>query len=204
MTHFDQFEILDDAQHGFRKRRSCVSQLISTLDDFANCLKKQQQIDAILLDFSKAFDKVDHEGLILKLEHLGIRNSLLNWIRSFLIGRNQRVVIEGKESSPTKVLSGVPQGTVLGPLFFLVYINDISKGLSEGTKLKLFADDSLLYRTIKNPSDSAILQKDLNTLQIWEKKWKMEFHPGKCQLLKVTNKKQPIPTHYTIHDTPPS
>ena len=202
MTHLDNFNVLDDAQHGFRKRRSCVSQLISTLDDFANCLKNHQHIDAILLDFSKAFDKVDHEGLILKLEHLGIRNSLLNWIRSFLIGRNQRVVVEGKESSPTKVLSGVPQGTVLGPLFFLVYINDISKGLSEGTKLKLFADDSLLYRIIKNASDSAILQKDLDTLQIWEKKWKMEFHPGKCQLLKVTNKKDPIPTNYTIHDTP--
>ena len=177
MTHFDKFEVLDDAQHGFRKRRSCVSQLISTLDDFANCLKNQQQIDAILLDFSKAFDKVDHEGLILKLEHLGIRNSLLNWIRSFLIGRNQRVVIEGKESSPTKVLSGVPQGTVLGPLFFLVYINDISKGLSEGTKLKLFADDSLLYRIIKNPSDSAILQKDLDTLQIWGKKMENGISP---------------------------
>ena len=112
------------------------------------------------------------------------------------------MVIEGKESSPTNVLSGVQQGTVLGPLFFLVYINDISKGLSEGTKLKLFADDSLLYRTIKDPSDSAILQKDLNTLQIWENKWKMEFHPGKCQLLKVTNKKKTIPTSYTIHDTP--
>ena len=119
-----------------------------------------------------------------------------------MIGRNQRVVIEGRESSPTNVLSGVPQGTVLGPLFFLVYINDISKGLSEGTKLKLFADDSLLYRTIKKSSDSDILQKDLNTLQIWEKKWKMEFHPGKCQLLKVTNKKNPIPTNYTIHGTP--
>ena len=204
MTHFDKFEVLDDAQHGFRKRRSCVSQLISTLDDFANCLKNQQQIDAILLDFSKAFDKVDHEGLILKLEHLGIRNSLLNWIRSFLIGRNQRVVIEGKESSPTKVLSGVPQGTVLGPLFFLVYINDISKGLSEGTKLKLFADDSLLYRTIKDPSDSDILQKDLNTLQIWEKKWKMEFHPDKCQLLKVTNKKKKPSPPVTLFMTPPS
>ena len=153
MKHLDHFNILDDAQHGFRKRRSCVSQLLTTVDDFANCLKNRQQIDAILLDFSKAFDKVDHEGLILKLEHLGIRNSLLNWTRSFLIDRNQRVLVEGASSAPTKVLSGVPQGTVLGPLFFLVYINDISQGLSKGTKIRLFADDSLLYRTIKTPHD---------------------------------------------------
>ena len=159
-------------------------------------------MDAILLDFSKAFDKVDHEGLILKLEHLGIRGPLLDWIRSFLIGRKQRVVVDGVASPPTDVLSGVPQGTVLGPLFFLVYINDISKGLSEGTKLNLFADDSLLYREINTPEDSAILQKDLETLQIWEKKWKMEFHPGKCQLLRITNKKNPITSPYFIHGIP--
>ena len=169
MTHLDKFNVLDDAQHGFRKNRSCVSQLIATLNDFANSLKDHKQIDAILLDFSKAFDKVDHEGLIQKLEHLGIRDSLLNWIRSFLIDRKQRVVVDGVASSPTKVLSGVPQGTVLGPLFFLIYINDISKGLTEGTKLRLFADDSLLYRTINSPSDSTILQNDLNTLQLWGK-----------------------------------
>ena len=176
--------------------------MITTLHDFANCLKNREQIDAILLDFSKAFDKVDHEGLILKLEHLGIRNSLLNWIRSYLIGRKQRVVVEGMSFNPSNVLSGVPQGTVLGPLFFLVYINDISKGLSKGTKLRLFADDSLLYRTIKNPSDSVTLQKDLNTLQLWETKWKMEFHPGKCQYLRITNKLKPIISEYKVHGTP--
>ena len=202
ISHFEQFHILDNAQHGFRKNRSCVSQLIITINDLADELKKSGQTDAFFLDFSKAFDKVDHEGLLLKLEHNGIRGPPLDWTRSFLIGRNQRVLVEGMESPPTSVLSGVPQGTVLGPLFFLIYINDISKGLTEGTKIRLFADDSLLYRSIKTPNDSAILQKDLDTLQLWEKKWKMEFHPGKCQLLRVTNKISPIISNYTIHNIP--
>ena len=200
MTFLEEFGVLDDAQHGFRKKRSCISQLTIVIDDFAVCLKLKEQIDAILLDFSKAFDKVDHRALLLKLEHLGIRNSLLKWIESFLIGRSQKVLVEGMASDPKPVRSGVPQGTVLGPLFFLIYINDISKGLTEGTKLKLFADDSLLYRTIKTPNDSAILQKDLDHLQLWEKKWKMEFHPGKCQLLRVTNKTtSSINSNYNIH-----
>ena len=118
MSHFEKFSILDDAQHGFRKNRSCVSQLITTLDDFANTLKNQHQTDAILLDFSKAFDKVDHLGLLSKLETYGIRGPLLEWTSSFLIGRKQSVVVDGHTSSPSDVLSGVPQGTVLGPLFF--------------------------------------------------------------------------------------
>ena len=185
--HLDEFHVLDNAQHGFRKRRSCATQLINTLNDFADCLNKSEQIDAILLDFSKAFDKVDHEGLLLKLDHLGIRNSLLSWIRSFLIGRTQKVLVEGKASNPKPVISGVPQGTVLGPLFFLIYINDISEGLSKGTKLKLFADDSLLYRIIRSAKDVLALQNDLNLLQAWEIEWKMEFHPGKFQLIRIIN-----------------
>ena len=153
------------------------------------------------MDFSKAFDKVDHEGLLLKLENLGIRGNLLNWVRSFLIGREQKVLVEGSESQSKPVLSGVPQGTVLGPLFFLIYINDISEGLNRGTSIRLFADDSLLYRKIETPADSKLLQEDLDTLQIWEKKWKMEFHPGKCQLLRITNKtKYFIPSDYFIHN----
>ena len=109
------------------------------------------------------------------------------------------MLVEGKASDPKPVLSGVPQGTVLGPLLFNVYINDISKGLSKGTKLKLFADDSLLYRIIRTVQDSLILQKDLLTLQEWEIKWKMQFHPGKCQLIRITNKINPIENNYTIH-----
>ena len=178
MRFLDKFDVLDDAQHGFRKKRSCISQLINVIDNFAVCLKNKEQIDAILLDFSKAFDKVDHRALLLKLEHLGIRHNLLKWIESFLIGRSQKVLVEGMASSPRPVRSGVPQGTVLGPLFFLIYINDISKGLSEGTKIKLFADDSLLYRTIKTSNDSAILQKDLDHLQLWEKNGRWNSTPA--------------------------
>ena len=109
------------------------------------------------------------------------------------------MLVEGMTSDPKPVLSGVPQGTVLGPLLFNIYINDISKGLSKGTKLKLFADDSLLYRIIKTAQDYLILQKDLNKLQEWEIKWKMQFHPGKCQLIRITNKINPIENNYTIH-----
>ena len=109
-------------------------------------------------------------------------------------------MVDGKASKPTIVLSGVPQGTVLGPLFFLVYINDISKNLTPGTKISLFADDSLLYRTIKSSKDCEILQKDLNNLQKWERLWKMEFHPGKCNLLQISNKKSPIDFIYKTHN----
>ena len=144
---------MENAQHGFRKNRSTISQLVITVNDFASSLRDQKQTDAILLDFSKAFDKVDHEGLLLKLEHLGISGPLLKWIRSFLVGREQRVVVDGMESVPSKVLSGVPQGTVLGPLFFFIYTNDISKELSKGFKIRLFADDSLLYTVLPTGND---------------------------------------------------
>ena len=199
MDHLDKFNLLNDCQHGFRQKRSCVTQLIATLDDFSNCLNNRGQIDAILLDFSKAFDKVDHEGLLLKLEQLGICKSLLSWSRSFLSGRYQKVIVEGFESNSNPVLSGVPQGTVLGPLFFLIYINDITDNLSPGTIIRLFADDSLLYREIKSKEDVFILQRDLDTLQKWEVTWKMEFHPDKCKLLRITNKIRPIVSQNEIH-----
>ena len=160
MCHLDKFQILDNAQYGFRKRCSCATQLISTLDEFADCLKNKEQIDAILLDFSKVFNKVDHEGLLMTLEHLGIRDSLLSWCKSFLVDRSQKVLVEGMASDPKPVLSGVPQGTVLGPLFFLVYIYGITEGLSKGSIIKLFADDSFLYRTIRTTKDTVILQED--------------------------------------------
>ena len=121
-----------------------------------------------------------------------MRNHVYNWLESFLTNRSQQVQIDGSLSEPADVLSGVPQGTVLGPLLFLLYINDLPKYVSTGTEVRLFADDSALYRTIKSPQDHIILQNDLDSLQKWEQEWSMHFHPQKCQLLRVTTSTHPL------------
>ncbi|MCG8033368.1 MAG: reverse transcriptase family protein, partial [Candidatus Thiodiazotropha taylori] len=147
ISHLEKHNLLTDHQHGFRKRRSCETQLLLTINDLAKGLNDKQQIDAILLDFSKAFDKVPHQRLLLKLNHYGIRNNILAWIKDFLSARTQEVVIDGSKSTPAPVTSGVPQGTVLGPLLFLAYINDMPECVK--SSIKLFADDSLLYRKVQ-------------------------------------------------------
>ena len=197
MEHFDQNQILHSNQHGFRKKRSCESQLIITLNDIASSFDNGKQIDSILLDFSKAFDKVDHEKLILKLEYYGINGKIIMWIRNFLYNRTQKVVVNGNESSSKCVLSRVPQGSVLGPLLFLVYINDLPEKIS--STIRIFADDSYIYKVIENPNDIIDLQNDLNKLMEWERKWSMSFHPSKCKLLRITNKRKPIIGEYVIH-----
>ena len=146
----------------------------------ADCLNRKGHIHAVLLDVLKAFDKVDYEKLLTKLHSLGIDASLHLWIGSFLSQCIQSVLVDGSMSEPAPVLSSVPQGTVLGPLFFLVYINDINEHHSPGTQIRLFVDDSLLYRNIPTPKESVILQRDLSVLQAWEHENEMEFHPCKC------------------------
>ena len=124
-------------------------------------------MDTAILDFSKAFDKVAHSRLLYKLNYYGIRGNLLNWLNSFLHGHSQQVVVDGAKSPTYEVTSGVPQGSVLGPTLFLIYINDIV--LNVKSEIRLFADDILLYRTIKNPNDHELLQEDLYTLTKWAK-----------------------------------
>ena len=157
---------MTDLQHGFRKGRFCESQLIITVNDLAKGIDDSSQIDAILLDFSKAFDKVSHSRLLLKLKHYGIRNSTLSWVTNFLDGRTQDVVLDGQVSSESLVTSGVPQGTVLGPLLFLVYINDLPTRVS--STVRMFADDCLLYREVHSVQDTKRLQDDLDSQQAWE------------------------------------
>lgn len=200
ISHLEFHDILSDYQHGFRKRRSCESQLIMTINDLAKGLDGGKQIDAILLDFSKAFDKVSHKKLIAKLDFYGVRGNILMWIADFLRNRSQTVVLHGIKSDPVNVSSGVPQGTVLGPLLFLVYINDLPDGLSATPRL--FADDCLLYRIIESTNDAQSLQHDLDILQEWERKWSMEFNSDKCEVLRITKKRSGIVYPYRIHGNP--
>ena len=145
-AHLTKYNVLCDQQHGFHQRRSCETQLLLTVNDFTENLNKNDQTDVILLDFSKAFDKVSHQHLFHKLAHYGIRGNLLDWIKHFIFQRSQCVVIEGQQSGSAAITSGVPQGTVLAPLLFLCFINDLSNGIL--SKIKLYADDVLLYNTI--------------------------------------------------------
>ncbi|KAK3092025.1 hypothetical protein FSP39_024520 [Pinctada imbricata] len=197
IQHLEHHNILTDFQHGFRKRRSTETQLILTIDDLAKSIDVNEQVDCILLDFSKAFDKVPHNRLLMKLHHYGVRGALHQWMSSFLRGRVQQIVLDGQTSTPSAVTSGVPQGTVLGPLLFLLYINDLPAAVK--STARLFADDCLLYRKIKSDEDRRTLQQDLDNLQRWEDQWLMRFNPDKCEVLQVTTRRCPIQSTYTIH-----
>ena len=195
MKHLEKHKILTDTQHGFRARRSCETQLLTLVDELAKGLDKRKQLDLAVLDFSKAFDRVPHERLLRKLDHYGIRGKTLSCIRSFLSGRSQRVVVDGATSEAVPVVSGVPQGSVLGPILFLLFINDLPKCVK--SKVRLFADDCIVYRQIDNVSDAKLLQEDLKHLAAWEKKWGMDFHPEKCSVLRVNRKRTSI--NYTYY-----
>ena len=187
--HLTDHNLLSDGQHGFRNGRSCLSNLLTTLEDWTNILDDRDCIDVAYLDFRKAFDLVSHKHLLLKLDSYGINGKIGGWIKAFLNDRKQKVVIRGAESDELNVLSGVPQGSVLGPLLFLIFINDLPKCVE--CPVCLFADDSKIYCRVPrfnstkpdliNAQDK--LQKDLNELHEWAVKWKMSFNVDKCKIM---------------------
>ena len=196
MTHLDNNNILAHYQHGFRSRHSCETQLINTTEEISRHLNNGEQVDAVILDFEKAFDTVAHQRLLRKVEYYGIRGPVHGWLRSWLVGRTQCVVLDGETSENESVTSGVPQGTVLGPIMFLMYINDIAAKTT--STIKLFADDGLLLRKINSTSDAETLQKDLNEIVAWSHKWQMRFNPSKCFVIRFNRKRQPIGASYTM------
>ena len=296
MAHLDEYKLLSDRQHAFRKGHSCETQLTTVINDWAKILDNRGQVDTFILDFEKAFDTPPHELLKSKLFSYGIGGKTLKWIDSFLCFRQQRVVVSAVKSDRAPVLSGVPQGTVLGPLLFSLYINDISSdieseildnrgqvdtfildfekafdtpphellksklfsygiggktlkwidsflcfrqqrvvvngvksdwapvlsGVPQGTvlgpllfslyindissdiesEIRLFADDCVCYREIKDEKDTMKLQRDIDRLGSWARKWGMRFQPVKCNMMQLTRKRiKKIHASYTLEVT---
>ena len=196
MNFLNENKLLNDHQHGFRSGRSCVTQLIDVVDTWTGMLEEEGGVDVAYLDFSKAFDSVPHQRLLKKVKVHGLQGNLAKWIGSFLTGRKQRVVVNGKESSWASVVSGIPQGSVLGPILFVIYINDLPDNLKGHAEM--FADDTKVYAHIKDPQDGSILQRDLDCLGDWAEKWQLKFNVNKCGVMHYG--RQAVPNTYNMRD----
>jgi len=183
VKHLEERKILSDEQHGFRKNRSCVSNLLLTRDDWTKAVDQGTSVHACYLDFSKAFDRVNHSILLQKLNQHGITGKLLTWFESYLTDRTVQVRVDGALSKPVAVTSGVPQGSVLGPILFLLYANDIP--LLVRCKIILFADDIKLWSCIQSSEDCIRLQQDLDALYSWSQANKIPFNMQKCKMLNI-------------------
>lgn len=188
-------------QHGFRKNYSCETQLLSFTNDLFSAVDSSSTVHCIFIDFSKAFDTVCHKLLLYKLSKLNLDPTVLKWIESFLFNRTQFVTANEFNSSLCPVMSGVPQGSVLGPLLFLIYINDLPISIS--SSIKLFADDCVIYRNITSPSDHVILQSDLDNISSWCDTWLMKLNTTKCKFMRISrHASDATPTVYSLNDAP--
>ena len=183
MDHLLSNDLLSKDQHGFRPKRSCDTQLLDSIDSWSRLLEDKTEVEVIYLDFRKAFDSVPHKRLIGKLRCYGIGDRVLSWIESFLEDRMQQVSLYGNLSDLVPVRSGVPQGSVLGPLLFLLYVNDLPDAVT--SNVRMFADDTKLFSGISSEHDVRTLQADLNALVEWSRTWQLPFNENKCKVLHV-------------------
>lgn len=188
-------------QHGFLKGRSTVSNLVLFNDYVSQRMDGGDQVDAIYTDYSKAFDRIDHGMLLGKLKGVGVRGSLLEWLSSYVAGRKQAVVLNGYESAWMSIPSGVPQGSQLGPLLFVISIQDIDSCFINSNVL-LFADDMKIFRVVNNVSDASLLQQDLLRLDGYCTTNKLDLNVSKCFFLTFTRKLNPYISNYSIKYLP--
>ncbi|CAB4013121.1 Hypothetical predicted protein, partial [Paramuricea clavata] len=172
--------------------------LFQVLHSVGQCLDKNIQSDIIYLDFAKAFDSVDHQILLRKLKSYGVTGRLLDWFRDYLSGRTQRVVVEGVLSSWVPVISGVPQGSILGPTLFAVFINDLPEVTSNGSSESMYVDDTKLFRNINSTTDGDCLQESLSNHVTWSHDNNIKFNALKCKVLSVARKKNPMTYNYHL------
>ncbi|CAM4676294.1 unnamed protein product [Lepidochelys kempii] len=186
VRHIEEHKLLRTSQHGFCKGRSCLTDLLEFFEGVNKYVDKGDPVDIVYLDFQKAFDKVPHQRLLCRLSCHGIRGKILSWIENCLKDREQRVGINGKFSEWRGVTSGIAQGSVLGPVLFNFFINDLEKGVN--SEVAKFADDTKLLKIVKTKADCEELQKDLTKLSDWARKWQMKFNVGKCKVMHIGKK----------------
>ena len=173
VSHMESNNLFSEEQHGFIAGRSCTTQLLEFMEEITEAVDRGDDVDVIYLDFAKAFDKVPHQRLLAKLHGYGIQGKTHEWIRDFLSNRQQRVVVNGVYSDWVPVTSGIPQGSVLGPVLFLVYINDLPDELN--CLKKLFADDGKVYSPIRNIQNEVNMPGKVDNSEVWADKWEMVF-----------------------------
>ena len=168
-------------QFGFIRGRSTVLQLLNVMNLWTSALDRDETIDTIYLDILKAFDTVPHRRLLGKIKSFGITGHTLRWVQAFLTDRIQQVHVNEAHSVWANVTSGIPQGSVLGPILFVLYINDLPSTIN--SNVYMFADDTKIFNNIKSPEYQVVLQKDLDILAKWSDKWLLRFHPNKCKVM---------------------
>ena len=190
--HLTESEMLDGAQWGFTSGKSTVTALLSAFHDIFQLLESGADVSLVFLDLRKAFDSVPHLPLLQKLSDCGLNQHILQWITCYLSNREQYVVVDGAFSETTPVISGVPQGSVLGPLLFLVYINCVSSlPLTSGSRITMYADDILLFKPINCPEDYRNLQEDINAISECTSACHLTLNASKCKYLIASRKRQP-------------
>ena len=194
MTHLKENDLLTCNQHGFVPKRSCLTNLLDMMDKWTDALDTQTPVDAIYLDFAKAFDSVPHQRLLTKVKSYGITGHVGSWISDFLTNRRQRVSVQGSFSGWSKVVSGVPQGSVLGPILFVIYINDLPEGIKSWCSM--YADDTKLSTPVDTEEGRRKLQDDLDRAVQWADTWQLKFHTGKCKVIHFGNKN--VQQNYTM------
>jgi hypothetical protein len=188
MEHLLSNKLMTNQQHGFMQNKACVTNQLETMDYITKQISDGNNVDIIYMDFAKAFDTVPHKRLIQKISAYGIKGKTLDWIRDFLSNRKQRVVMGESVSTWCEIFSGVPQGSVLGPLLFLLFINDLPDQVK--CECKLYADDSKLMSLANNKDDKSRLQNDINNIIEWTNKWLVKLNKQKCKVMHIGYKNE--------------